>query len=62
MMALTPLALPLASLKVIAYLWAFHFLDSSLPCSYSLMEFQLEADLDFSLDMFKTTFIHLVHL
>jgi hypothetical protein len=33
-----------------------------LPCSYSLMEFQLEADLDFSLDMFKTTFIHLVHL
>jgi len=26
------------------------------------MEFQLEVDLDFSLDMFKTTFIHLVHL
>ncbi len=40
----------------------FIFLDSSLPCSYSLMEFQPKVDLDFSLDMFKTTFIHLAHL
>jgi hypothetical protein len=26
------------------------------------MEFQLEVDLDFSFDMFKTTFMHLAHL
>jgi hypothetical protein len=26
------------------------------------MEFQLEVELDFSLDMFKLTFIHLAHL
>ncbi len=36
------LALPLASSKPIASLHAFHFLDSFLSCSYSLMECQVE--------------------
>ncbi len=50
------------SSKNINTLQAFHCLDLSLHYSNSLMEFQLEADLDFSLNMFKSTFIHLVHL
>jgi hypothetical protein len=51
-----------ASSKTITTLQAFHRLDLSLHYSISLMEFQPEADLDFSLDMFKSTFIHSVHL
>ncbi len=35
---------------------------SSLPCSHALTEFQLEANLDFSLNMFMLAFIHSVHL
>jgi len=40
------------------------FSSYNLFLSYldSLMEFQLEAQLDFSLDMFKSAFIHLVRL
>jgi hypothetical protein len=43
-------------------LQVLHPLDSSLPCSDSLIEFQPKVDLDFSLNMFKLVFIHLVHL
>jgi hypothetical protein len=52
----------LASSKTIIVLQVFHPLDLSLPCSNSLMEFKLKADLDFSLDMFMLTFIHSIHL
>lgn len=37
-------------------------MDSSLSCSDSLMEFYLEVDLDFSLNMFRSAFIHSTHL
>jgi hypothetical protein len=48
--------------KTIIILQALHPLDWSLPCSNSLMEFKLKAYLDFSLDMFKSTFIYSTHL
>lgn len=62
MRAVTLLALTSASLETIIALQAFDPSNSSLPCSNSLMEFQLKADLDFSLDMFKSAFIHSIHL
>ncbi len=60
--ALAPLVLASTSSKNINVLQAFHPLESSLPCLDSLMKFQLEVNLDVSLGMFKSTFIHLAHL
>jgi len=59
--AFAPLAPTLASLEINVYLWAFHPPNSSLPCLGFLMESFLEIDLDFALDVFKSTFIHLAH-
>jgi len=60
--AFAPLAPTLASLEINVYLWAFHPPNSSLPClGLFLRESLLEIDLDFALDVFKSTFIHLVH-
>jgi hypothetical protein len=49
-------------LETIIILQVFHPLDLSLFCLYFLMEFQLNIDLDFSLNMFMSTFIHSAHL
>ncbi len=52
----------LTFLETIIILQLFHPLDLLLPCLDFLMEFQPEIDLDFSLNMFTSTFIHLTHL
>ncbi len=57
-----PLSLAFGFFKDHFFSTCFSHFRFILRCSYSLMEFQPEVDLDFSLDMFKTTFIHLVHL
>jgi hypothetical protein len=60
--ALTPLASTSASLEIIFALQAFHPSNLSLSCLDFLMEFQPNTNLEFSLYMFKSAFIHSSHL
>jgi len=57
-----PLAPILACLGINVSLWALHLPNSSLPCLIFSMESLLEVDLDFTLDAFRSAFIHLAHL
>lgn len=56
------LALALASSKTIVSLQDFHFFGFILPCLNYVMEFQLQTYLEFSLNIFKLTFIHSIQL
>lgn len=60
--ALAPLASALISSKTISALQVFHPLNFSSPCLDSLLDSQLESNLEFSLYSFKSTFIRLSHL
>jgi hypothetical protein len=40
----------------------FHLLNLSFPCLDSLLDFQLNSNLEFSLDSFKLVFVQSLHL
>jgi hypothetical protein len=59
---LAPLASALASFKTINGLQMFHLLNLIYSYQNSSLDFQLNSNLEFSLDSFKLTFIQLPHL
>jgi hypothetical protein len=60
--ALAPLALIIASLGIISTLHVLHPLVLPSPWPNSLMDFQLDRDLELSLDSFRSAFMHMSHL
>jgi len=60
--AFTPLALALTSLEMICALQALHLLDSDSPCLNILIDFQLDTNVELSMDSFTSTFLHMSHL
>jgi hypothetical protein len=59
---LAPLASTLTSSKTINAFQTLHPLNLSYPYQDSLLDFQLNSNLEFSLDFFKLTFIQSPHL
>jgi len=52
----------LPSLKAIGTLLALHPLDINSPYLDSLLDFQLDLDLELSINSFKSAFFHMFHL
>jgi hypothetical protein len=60
--AFAPLALALVSLKMINALLVLHPSNANSPCLGSLLDFQLDWDLEVSMDSFRSIFLPMFHL
>ncbi len=58
-MALAPFAPTLASLEMIIELLVLHPLNTDLPCSNSLLNFQSNLNLEFFVDFFTLAFLRM---
>jgi hypothetical protein len=60
--ALTPFTSALTLLEMICALQALHLLYLDSPCLNFLMDFQLDTNVELSMDSFRSTFLHMSHL
>jgi len=60
--ALAPFTPTLVFSKMVNMLLALHLSDIESPCSDSLLDFQLDSNLELSTDPFKANFLHMFQL